>query len=254
MHRKILSSITIVLIWLLPYIIALMISSIFDLTPLVNLFVNECGLILGMLLTSKIHKDYIPKPEIRMNLKNISPFLAICIFVFSVSFTAIVLHLAFKDGDYFEYEEKINLCTILSYITGILVNPFFEEYVFRYMVIESMWKKRNNFSIVIFSSILFCIPHLAGIISSFDIIISSVVFAMIYLKTRNLIYTYIAHLSHNLAVEILLNTDIKVIQSNVLVIISAIILICSTVLLIISINKQYPKIINKGYEIWNTTA
>ena len=117
MHRKTSLPITIVLIWLLPYITALMISSIFDLTPLVTLLINECGLILGVLLTSKIHKDYIPKPDIRMNLKNISPFLAICIFVFSVSFTAIVLHLAFKDGDYFEYEEKINLCTILSYIT-----------------------------------------------------------------------------------------------------------------------------------------
>lgn len=237
MHRKTSLPITIVLIWLLPYITALMISSIFDLTPLVTLLVNECGLILGVLLASEIHKNYIPKPDIRMNLKNISPFLAVCIFVFSVSFTAIVLHFAFKDGDYFEYEEKINLCTILSYAAGILVNPFFEEYVFRYMVIESMWKKHSNFCIVIFSSILFCIPHLAGIISSFDIIISSVVFAMIYLKTRNLIYTYIAHLSHNLAAEILLNTSMDIIQSNLLVIISAVILMCSAVLLVIRINK-----------------
>ena len=238
MNRKTSLPITIVLIWLLPYITALMISSIFDLTPLVALLVNECGLILGVLLTSKIHKDHIPKPDIRTNLKNISPFVAVCIFAFAVSFTAIVLHLAFKDGDYFEYEEKINLCTILSYAAGILVNPFFEEYVFRYMVIESMWKKHSNFCIVIFSSILFCIPHLAGIISSFDIIISSVVFAVIYIKTRNLIYTYIAHLSHNLTVEILLNTDIDIIRSNMLVIISAITLICSTALLIIRIKKQ----------------
>lgn len=77
-----------------------------------------------------------------------------------------------------------------------------------------------------------------GIVSSLDIIVSSIIFAVIYIKTRNFIYTFIMHSGHNLMVEILLNTNIDVIQSEALLIISTIILLCSAIALKININKQ----------------
>lgn len=240
MKKNNIAPVTIVLIWIFPYSIALIISNILSLNSSIEILINEIGLFIGTLLTYKLHKNSV-KLSIISKLKNekINPLLLINIFLLFVSFTMIVIYLAFMDGNYIEYEEAFNLTTVLSYLSIIVVNPFFEELVFRYMVIESMLEKYNKFCIVVISTLFFCIPHMVGIVSSFDIIISSILFSLIYIKTKNIIYTYIAHLSHNLTVEILLNTNINIIRSNILFIISSAIFIISAIILFITIRKKY---------------
>lgn len=242
MKKSSAAPITIVLIWLFPYIAALVISNFFNLNPLTGLIVNELGMFIGTVLTYLLHKKIINLPVINNEWKKIDPILMSSIFTLSLSFTAIVLYLAFRDGNYVEYEEQLNLFTILNYIAVIVINPFVEEFIFRYMVIESMLGKHKNFSIIVISTILFCIPHMVGLVSSLDIIISSILFAVIYIQTKNLMYTYIAHASHNLMVEVLLNTNINVIRSNVLLVIGIIVFVCSVIFFCVYIKKYNQKV------------
>ena len=220
--------IIIVLSYLLPFIPLQLTASVFPFTPLTALAVKELGVILGALAAFGVYKKYNKLPQ--MSAKKADPLLMLSLTAFSASIAEITMYLSLADGNYTEYEEQLSLVTVLSFISVVFLNPTAEEFVFRYMVIEIMPEKQSTFRKIAVSSLLFCMVHLMGMTSVLniaDILISSAVYAAVYLKTRKLFYTCIAHSVHNLAVELLLNTSVEFIRSDMLIIISAVIFICS---------------------------
>ena len=82
------------------------------------------------------------------------------------------------------------------FIQFLLIGPFFEEVVFRGLIIHRLAIKYGIIPTVFISSLLFAIAHFKLNILSFFVL--GLILSIVYLKTRSLVASIILHFSYNL--------------------------------------------------------
>ncbi len=99
---------------------------------------------------------------------------------------------------------------ILSVITIVVLGPFVEEVVFRYVIIGEFSKKYNIVLMSIISIITFSLVHvktlsIPGILESFSYAVPSIVITTVYLmKQKKMAYTVVLHMLNNLVTVLVL--------------------------------------------------
>jgi uncharacterized protein len=144
-----------------------------------------------------------------LNKKSVFAIAAVLISLLLFSYANIWITyypISFFYPDYVEKllnDKKLNL--ILSsghyfipfFIQFILLGPFFEEIVFRGLIIHRLAIKYGIIPAIFISSLLFSIAHLKLNIA--DFIIFGLILSIVYLKTRSLVASILLHCSYNLA-------------------------------------------------------
>ncbi|OJF91001.1 CPBP family intramembrane glutamic endopeptidase [Alkalibacterium sp. 20] len=162
----------------------------------------------------QIHKNKINLSHIigqkKIQLKNMLYFLSLLLLGTIVSVSSIFfllrLLLLFPGGvGYFElisaeldYTSPILPPFLLRFILGVLVGPFVEEFLFRGILLNK-WSERFGIKkAILLSSLLFMVLH----INSFFIpqFILGILLAIIYVKTKKLIYPFLLHSINNFIV------------------------------------------------------
>lgn len=117
-----------------------------------------------------------------------------------------------------EYSSLLGL--ILGLLSVAIIAPIIEELYFRVLSIDFL---RKDFSItisVIISSFIFSIAHVSQVQDTIELFISSIIMAAIYIKTKNVFYSIVAHMTHNIQYAIFMyciNNNIKIFNQNVMV-------------------------------------
>lgn len=155
---------------------------------------------------SNLTFDKIINHKNKLNLKLIL-FTGIVNIVFASGFNSIALYkLSFLFPSYVEYELNIKYFNnipelILFSISAILLAPVIEELFFRGIVLQKLSNKWGVKSGVLTSSLLFAVLHLN--IAIISIFILSIMFSVLYFKTRNLLTSILCHCFYNIMVTIL---------------------------------------------------
>ncbi len=150
--------------------------------------------------------DKIINYKNKLNLKLIL-FTAIVNLGFASGFNSIALYkLSFLFPSYVEYKlnEKYfnNIPELILFgISAILLAPVIEELLFRGIVLQKLSNKWGVKSGVLTSSLLFAVLHLN--IAIISIFILSIMFSVLYFKTRNLLTSILCHCFYNIMVTIL---------------------------------------------------
>lgn len=90
----------------------------------------------------------------------------------------------------------------------ILVSPFVEEYIFRYLPCKFI-NKNNFISMVLLSSILFTLLHNFNSYQMILVFMSGILLFYICYKGSNMVYSFISHSVYNMCVLILAYTNIS---------------------------------------------
>lgn len=85
------------------------------------------------------------------------------------------------------------------FLVGITIMPVLEELFYRKITINFLIKKYSNTKTILLSSLLFTIAHiLATHVSLLTVFLSGILFAWIYLKTKNILLLIGLHIINNI--------------------------------------------------------
>ncbi len=97
-----------------------------------------------------------------------------------------------------EFNFSINLLPIL--VQTIIVSPFVEEYIFRYVPNKFANNGKNFIILMLISSFLFTIFHNFNVYEIFITFISALMLFIICYRTKKLTYSFICHSVYNLLI------------------------------------------------------
>lgn len=97
-----------------------------------------------------------------------------------------------------EFKFSINLLPIL--VQTIIVSPFVEEYIFRYVPNKFANNGKNFIILMLISSFLFTIFHNFNVYEIFITFISALMLFIICYRTKKLTYSFICHSVYNLLI------------------------------------------------------
>ncbi len=97
-----------------------------------------------------------------------------------------------------EFKFSINLLPIL--VQTIIVSPFVEEYIFRYVPNKFANNGKNFIILMLISSFLFTIFHNFNFYEMFITFISALMLFIICYRTKKLTYSFICHSVYNLLI------------------------------------------------------
>lgn len=97
-----------------------------------------------------------------------------------------------------EFNFSINLLPIL--VQTIIVSPFVEEYIFRYVPNKFANNGKNFIILMLISSFLFTIFHNFNVYEIFITFISAIMLFIICYRTKKLTYSFICHSVYNLLI------------------------------------------------------
>lgn len=97
-----------------------------------------------------------------------------------------------------EFNFSINLLPIL--VQTIIVSPFVEEYIFRYVPNKFANNGKNFIILMLISSFLFTIFHNFNVYEMFITFISALMLFIICYRTKKLTYSFICHSVYNLLI------------------------------------------------------
>ncbi|MCI6350095.1 MAG: CPBP family intramembrane metalloprotease [Tenericutes bacterium] len=97
-----------------------------------------------------------------------------------------------------EFNFSINLLPIL--VQTIIVSPFVEEYIFRYVPNKFANNGKNFIILMLISSFLFTIFHNFNVYEIFITFISAIMLFIICYRTKRLTYSFICHSVYNLLI------------------------------------------------------
>ncbi len=155
-------------------------------------------------------------------------------------------------------DERSALFLIFLALYSALIAPIFEEIEYRVLLFLSFLKKSNKLILaIVASSIMFLVIHSGSI--NCGALILGIISAIIYYKTRNIIYSIMMHFAGNLvgavlilsslqlnnteiSEEILIHNDIvfSIVANSVLGIFWMIVLVCFLVFIFYRIKNKLP--------------
>ena len=97
-----------------------------------------------------------------------------------------------------EFKFSINLLPIL--VQTIIVSPFVEEYIFRYVPNKFVNNSKSFIILMLISSFLFTIFHNLNFYEMFITFISALMLFIICYRTKKLTYSFICHSVYNLLI------------------------------------------------------
>ena len=98
---------------------------------------------------------------------------------------------------------KVNTNVVVEFnllfliLSSVIVGPFIEEIIFRYLLVKNLEKFNNKFFTILIASFVFGIMH-TGIFNIIYAFLLGVILNIIYLKNKNLLYPLLIHSSANL--------------------------------------------------------
>ncbi|WP_413527301.1 CPBP family intramembrane glutamic endopeptidase [Marinilactibacillus psychrotolerans] len=99
--------------------------------------------------------------------------------------------------------------TIFSVVYTLVITPIYEEFIYRFLFLNTKKSIKNNSIIIILSSILFAYGHLysaqGNAILLVQFFILAILFSFVYLKTKNIYYSILMHFFYNLMILFLFN-------------------------------------------------
>ena len=114
----------------------------------------------------------------------------------------------------YEHFKRTNISLLYKSISILIIAPVFEELLFRkYLLIELLKKYPLKWSVIL-SSVLFSLIHLPNYGNLIPTFVFGIICCLIYLKTKNILYTIILHFLFNFIPNILKN---QILLSNIMV-------------------------------------
>lgn len=100
-------------------------------------------------------------------------------------------------------ESEKTQTSIYWYISASFIGPIIEEFLFRFILIERTKKISGTSFALIVSSILFGLLHFENLQIIISSIIAGLIFGVVYIATKNIWCSIVAHSANNLIVSIL---------------------------------------------------
>lgn len=183
---------------------------------LVSIFAELIILLtLGLYLLHVLNKAHVPlysiTGKLSMDLKTtvFTGFLTVVKLLLYFSFAGLLLRLAFLSPNVLNQAESLladstepaglNLRTFFS---GVLLAPVMEEFIFRGIILNKWADKRSNTRALVLSSLLFGLLHINTLIV--PQFIGGLLYGLVYLKTKRLIYPIFMHMLYNALPHLLL--------------------------------------------------
>lgn len=145
----------------------------------------------------------------KLNLfKNFDFKYSVCSTCFFIGVMFLLTYLLFVSGAVLFVKSKVEFSYlfVVKLVQVILVSPFVEEYIFRYLPCKFI-NKNNFISMVLLSSILFTLLHNFNNYQMLLVFMSGILLFYICYKRSNMVYSFISHSVYNLCVSILAYTN-----------------------------------------------
>ena len=120
--------------------------------------------------------------------KSIMPFILL-----GIGFSSFCNMLIFKVNT----NEVVEFNLLFLILSSVIVGPFIEEIIFRYLLVKNLEKFNNKVFTILIASFVFGIIH-TGIFNIIYAFLLGVILNIIYLKNKNLLYPLLTHSSANL--------------------------------------------------------
>lgn len=191
MGKTVKKSLAIVLMFVLPIFL---LSVIMDIMK-VSGSIQDCVLDLSMIVSVLVVLIYLKfqgitfrsnKPVHKIDLKLLGIILLL-----RISWSMFGQQLAFVTLPYTPYEETT--MNLMSALSAIILSPITEEITFRYGIINIGKKYEKSVLAIFMSVILFVVVHFPNLPVAVCMIGSAFLYAFVYFKTGNLLYSVIAH-------------------------------------------------------------
>ena len=140
--------------------------------------------------------------------KNFDVKYSVCSTCFFIGVMFLLTYLLYVSGAVLFVKSKVefNYLFVVKLVQVILVSPFVEEYIFRYLPCKFI-NKNNFISMVLLSSILFTLLHNFNSYQMILVFMSRILLFYICYKRSNMVYSFISHSVYNLCVSILAYTN-----------------------------------------------
>ena len=139
----------------------------------------------------------------KLNLfKNFDVKYSVCSTCFFIGVMFLLTYLLYVSGAVLFVKSKVefNYLFVVKLVQVILVSPFVEEYIFRYLPCKFI-------NMVLLSSILFTLLHNFNSYQMILVFMSGILLFYICYKRSNMVYSFISHSVYNLCVSILAYTN-----------------------------------------------
>jgi len=98
----------------------------------------------------------------------------------------------------FEVNQVTEINLFLLIISSVIVGPFVEEVIFRYILVSKLEKFNNRVFTILIASFIFAIMH-SGFSTIIYTFILGIILNTVYIKNKNLLYPLIVHIFANLS-------------------------------------------------------
>lgn len=174
----------------------------------IRLILQESWYIIYLIFLDKYYfkKIIINKKNIQYKFKgatvkkNIA--LIVSMILFSACYILLIMSLVNAISPLRLVENEDKFYSFLSNVAILFFNPFYEEVVFRKIIINQLSEKHSYFYCISISAILFSILHTSDVFLMIDTLLIGFLYGYVYVKTQNILYSYLLHSVNNIVVDL----------------------------------------------------